>query len=284
MLSVISSQAAPVPHAACAGRFPVAEAQGRVVRHEAVSNDYRLIELAVHGAPLDARPGQFFNLQCPTGPGEQPFLRRPMSIYGVDRTAGTLSFLYKVAGLGTRAISRLPVGGVLPVLGPLGQPFELKNGWRHLVLLARGVGLATLASLCEAARERGIAVTAVLSARHRGAVIARERFEAAGARVLEVLDEDGSSEPERVRALLSALHGDMPIDALFTCGSARLTRLAQQFCGTHGIEGQVALEQQMACGLGMCQCCVREFRVQGEIVHKRVCWEGPVFALQEVVA
>ncbi|RZA13926.1 MAG: dihydroorotate dehydrogenase electron transfer subunit, partial [Lysobacteraceae bacterium] len=182
----------------------------------------------------------------------------PMSIYGVDRAAGTISFLYKVAGLGTRAISQLPVGGTLPVLGPLGQPFELKHGWRHMVLLARGVGLATLASLCEAARERGIAVTAVLSARHRGAVIAR--------------------------ALLAAVHAEASIDALFTCGSARLTRLAQAFCGAHGIDGQVALEQQMACGLGMCQCCVREFRVQGEIVHKRVCWEGPVFALQEVVA
>ncbi|RZI92433.1 MAG: dihydroorotate dehydrogenase electron transfer subunit, partial [Rubrivivax sp.] len=205
MLSVISSQSAPVLQSACsgcAGAFPVAEADGRVLRHEPVSAEYRLIELAVSGAPLTAEPGQFFNLQCPTSPGEEPFLRRPMSIYGVDRAAGTISFLYKVAGMGTRAISRLPVGGTLPVLGPLGQPFELKDGWGHMVLLARGVGLATLASLCEAARERGIAVTAVLSARHRGALIARERFEAAGARVLEVLDEDGSSEPDRVRALL----------------------------------------------------------------------------------
>ena len=40
----------------------------------------------------------------------------------------------------------------------------------------------------------------------------------------------------------------------------------------------------MACGLGMCFCCVREFNVGGEVVHKRVCWDGPVFDLMEALA
>jgi NAD(P)H-flavin reductase len=49
------------------------------------------------------------------------------------------------------------------------------------------------------------------------------------------------------------------------------------------IPGQVAMEQQMACGLGMCFCCVRDFNVAGEIVHKRVCWDGPVFDILEAL-
>ena len=44
------------------------------------------------------------------------------------------------------------------------------------------------------------------------------------------------------------------------------------------------MEQQMACGSGMCFCCVRDFNVGGEIVHKRVCWDGPVFDLMEATA
>ena len=51
-----------------------------------------------------------------------------------------------------------------------------------------------------------------------------------------------------------------------------------------GIPGQVALEQQMACGLGMCFCCVRSFEVAGEVEHRRVCREGPVFDLAEALS
>jgi dihydroorotate dehydrogenase electron transfer subunit len=51
-----------------------------------------------------------------------------------------------------------------------------------------------------------------------------------------------------------------------------------------GIPGQVALEQQMACGLGMCFCCVRKFRSHAGIVNRRVCWDGPVFPLQEALS
>ena len=60
----------------------------------------------------------------------------------------------------------------------------------------------------------------------------------------------------------------------------RLQRLGER----HGIPGQVALEQQMACGLGMCHCCVRPFRKEGRTVNLRVCREGPVFDLQEATA
>ena len=56
-------------------------------------------------------------------------------------------------------------------------------------------------------------------------------------------------------------------------------RLAQEF----GLPGQVAMEQQMACGIGLCYCCVRDFNVNGEIVNRRVCWDGPVFDLMEAL-
>ncbi len=48
------------------------------------------------------------------------------------------------------------------------------------------------------------------------------------------------------------------------------------------VPGEVAMEQQMACGIGMCYCCVRAFREGDKLVSKRVCWDGPVFPLAEV--
>ena len=59
--------------------------------------------------------------------------------------------------------------------------------------------------------------------------------------------------------------------------------LLQKLGRRHGIPGEIALEQQMACGLGMCHCCVRPFARDGETVQLRVCREGPVFDLQEAM-
>jgi dihydroorotate dehydrogenase electron transfer subunit len=51
------------------------------------------------------------------------------------------------------------------------------------------------------------------------------------------------------------------------------------------IAGEVALEQHMACGIGMCYCCVRPIKVRKarEMKSKRVCYDGPVFHIKEVV-
>src|SRR5690606_39417575 len=70
-------------------------------------------------------------------------------------------------------------------------------------------------------------------------------------------------------------------DLIYVCGSNRLMLAAQRVARRLGLFGEVALEQQMACGIGMCFCCVRPFREGEGIVHRRVCCEGPVFPLQE---
>jgi dihydroorotate dehydrogenase electron transfer subunit len=82
---------------------------------------------------------------------------------------------------------------------------------------------------------------------------------------------------------LEELVAEQRAAAFFTCGSNRLLRVMQRVGRVHRIPGQVALEQQMACGLGMCFSCVRAFRVGERLVSKRVCSEGPVFDLQETL-
>ena len=60
-------------------------------------------------------------------------------------------------------------------------------------------------------------------------------------------------------------------------------RVQQRRAREFGLPGQVAMEQQMACGIGLCYCCVRDFNRDGEIVSRRVCWDGPVFDLMEAL-
>jgi dihydroorotate dehydrogenase electron transfer subunit len=207
-----------------------------------------------------------------------------MSTYRANPANGEVEFLYKVTGAGTRGLATLNPGDSLPILGPLGVGFTLSPEWKHIVVLGRGVGLATLAPLSDLAAQQNIKVTAILSARDKKNLMSQDRFQKTGADIIEITDEDGSSKVENVEHILRELIAQKKADAFFTCGSNRLMLLMQKLGQEHGIPGQVALEQQMACGIGMCHCCVRAFRDGDRIVSKRVCWEGPVFELNEVTS
>jgi dihydroorotate dehydrogenase electron transfer subunit len=270
--------------------FAAAENVCTVVSNHPVNARYNHLVLAAPPTALTARPGQFFHLLCEGVPGDPAFLRRPMSVYrlrpadGADGASGIVEFLYKVVGAGTRAMARLEPGGSFNILGPLGQGFHLDPGWRHVVIVARGVGLATLAPLADMCRRAGVGIGAILSAQSPELIMAEDVMEAVGAEVVRVTDTEGTSTVANVERLVRGRIAEGRADALFTCGSNRLLMLLQKIARQEGIPGQVALEQQMACGLGMCVCCVRQVRRGGQTLDLRVCREGPVFELEEPVS
>lgn len=259
------------------------EVEARVKSHEWVNGQYRLLVLAAPASVLDCEPGQFFHLLCPQTDRFQPYLRRPMSIYSYDRMNGELSFLYTVAGAGTGAMAELKSGDHLNIVGPLGQGFEIRPEWRRPLLVARGVGLATLAPLAQECANLGLPLTAICSARSPDLLMSTDLFRSCGAEVITVTDTDSNSGVENLTALIEGLIRSRGIDTFFTCGSTRLLRMLQQIGVRHGIRGQAALEQHMACGIGMCQACVRPFQRKDGAVNLRVCREGPVFDLPEVL-
>jgi len=255
----------------------------RVVGNAAVNVEYRHLVVDCSEVAASAQPGQFFQLLCPHPAGEQPFLRRPMSLYGADQLKRQLEFLYKVTGAGTRGLDTIKPGETLDIMGPLGTGFALDPKWRHVVAVGRGAGLATLAPLAKAARANGTKVTAIFSARRPELLVSVDLFKSHGADVVPVTDSLQTSGPAHVERILRGLIAEGRCDAFFTCGSSRLTRVQQRLAIEFGLPGQVAMEQQMACGIGLCYCCVRDFNVGGEIVSRRVCWDGPVFDLLEAL-
>lgn len=254
-----------------------------VLSNDSVNAEYRHLVVSCGSVSARAVPGQFFQLLCPQAEGDQPFLRRPMSLYGVDPHRKRVEFLYKVAGAGTRGLATLQVGDTLDIMGPLGVGFTLDRTVRHIVAVGRGAGLATLAPLAKAAKASGISVTAIFSARRPELLVSVDLFERHGADVIAVTDSESTSGPANIERILRRLIADGRCDAFYTCGSSRLLRVQQRLAREFNIPGQVAMEQQMACGLGLCFCCVRDFHVDGEIVHRRVCWDGPVFDMMEAL-
>ena len=254
-----------------------------VVSNDWVNDEYRLMVIDVPVRALTAEAGQFFHLLCPTPDGAEVWMRRPMSIYRVNRPDAQLEFLYKCEGRGTIGMGMLGTGDEFNIFGPLGIGFWLDPTWKKIVVLGRGVGLATLAPLSQLAAERGVHITAILSARRADVVMSQDLFEGLGADVITVIDADGSSDVANVEAIIERLVAEKKADAFFTCGSNRLLKLMQRLGVAHGVPGQVAMEQLMCCALGACYICVRPFQVEGKQVLKRVCREGPVFNIKEAV-
>lgn len=254
-----------------------------VVSNDAVGDEYRLIVLDVPARALKAKAGQFFHLLCPSPDGAEVWMRRPMSVYRVDSDAGRVEFLYKCEGRGTRGMGMLEPGDEFNIVGPLGIGFHLDPAWKNIVVLGRGVGLATLAPLSQLAAENNVGITAILSARTPELVMSRDLFEGLGAEIVTVCDSDGSSDVGNVEKILEGLIAGGKADAFFTCGSNRLLMLMKRLGAAQGVPGQVAMEQNMACGLGACYICMRTFEVDGEKILRRVCREGPVFDMQEAV-
>jgi len=261
----------------------VGEFIGTVVSNEWVNDEYIHLILKVHPHALKAYAGQMFHLLCPSPDGAEVWMRRPMSVYRIDKAAGQVEFLYKSEGRGTRGMATLDVGDDFNIAGPLGHGFKLEPGWKNIVVLGRGVGLATLAPLSQLAAEQGAGVTAILSARNPGVVMSKDLFEGYGARTVAVVDSDNSSAVENVEKILESLIAEGKADAFFTCGSNRLLKLMQRIGKKHNIPGQVAMEQIMVCGFGACYVCMRTFEVDGKKVLRRVCRDGPVFNMQEAV-
>jgi dihydroorotate dehydrogenase electron transfer subunit len=261
----------------------VGEFIGVVVANYSVNDEYKHVVLKVHAHALKAYAGQMFHLLCPSPDGAEVWMRRPMSVYRVDKQNSQIEFLYKTEGRGTRGMAMLKPGDEFNIAGPLGVGFKLEPSWKNIVVLGRGVGLATLAPLSQLAAEHGVGVTAILSARNPSVVMSKELFEGLGARTITVVDSDNSSAVENVETQLNELIANGKADAFFTCGSNRLLKLMQRLGKKHNIPGQVAMEQIMVCGFGACYVCVRTFEVNGKRVLKRVCREGPVFNMQEAV-
>src|SRR5215467_4502907 len=180
---------------------PVGEFIGNVISNAWVNDEYKHLVLKVHERALKAYAGQMFHLLCPSPDGSEVWMRRPMSVYRVDKAASEVEFLYKAEGRGTRGMVTLQPGDEFNIAGPLGVGFKLEPSWKNIVVLGRGVGLATLAPLSQLAAEHGVGVTAILSARHPAVVMSKELFEGHGARTITVLDSDETSTVENVERL-----------------------------------------------------------------------------------
>jgi len=224
------------------------------------------------------RPGQFFMISICNG--FDPLLRRPFSIYrwlGYD-----FQILYRVTGKGTGMLRDRAKGDTLEVLGPLGNGFPL-NKYRDkgIILLAGGLGIASIYALAEAYQaERPILF---YGGRAKKDLLNLGELKAMGIKVLISTDDGSRGYKGMVTDYLkkflsrSTERGDRY--CLFACGPRAMLKEVSGIAMAFGMEGYISLEENMACGIGTCLGCA----VDTTGGYKRVCMEGPVFSVEEVI-
>lgn len=248
-----------------------------VVFNRHLTGDYWLIEVEAPGIAGRLAPGQFVNIRIEDSMA--PYLRRPFSVYRVSEDRRRLQVAYKLTGEGTRLMrDTMPTGGRCDVIGPFGRGFRLPDDAKRIAVIGRGIGIAALPTLVDAAAARGIEVHGFLSARTRPNLVALDIFAAHGFPAVTHTDDMGGVVTER-------LEGDR-FDAFYVCGSNRLARAVHALAGARGKLAEIAMEQHMACGFGDCHGCVVKVNVDREGREKafrEVCHYGPVFDTWEIV-
>src|SRR5436190_15120902 len=118
----VVGRSAPAP---AQPHIPAEESLCPVVSHAWVNSEYKHLVVEASPKALAVKPGQFFNLLCPSPDTGELWLRRPQSVYRIDRANGRLEFLYKCVGRGTQGLATLKAGERLNMVGPLGVGFTL---------------------------------------------------------------------------------------------------------------------------------------------------------------
>ena len=218
-------------------------------------NVYRM-QLA--GDTAGILPGQFVNIRV-----QGQFLRRPISVCNI--TDNVLTIIYKVVGVGTEAMSHLPIGTQLDVLTVLGNGYNLTKAGDSPLLVGGGVGVPPMYMLARQLREAGKNVRVILGFNTKDEVFYEDEFRALGCDVT-VTTVDGS---HGVKGFVTnALDGKQSY--YYTCGPLPMIKALLQAAGTNG---EVSMEERMGCGFGACMGCT----IQTTQGPKRVCKEGPVF-------
>jgi dihydroorotate dehydrogenase electron transfer subunit len=220
-------------------------------------------------------PGQFVNIRC--GSGCIPLLRRPFSISRID--GDTVELMFNVVGQGTAILSQKKTGESLDVLGPLGVPFKLDGDYETAILVGGGLGVAPFPFLTDALLRKKKTIRTIVGARSAGHVIDRHLMN------VRLATDDGSKgfRGTVIDLLKSVVEKEGANNSkIFGCGPTKMLGALSEYAHSRGIECEVSLEGDMACGMGLCQGCPVE-RTDGKKKYSLVCVEGPTFNSNDIV-
>ncbi|MCK4401122.1 dihydroorotate dehydrogenase electron transfer subunit [bacterium] len=256
-----------------------------IIENKKISSDCYKMTFASKEIAEQARPGQFLHIRCIES--YDPLLRRPISIHSLK--GNVVGILYKIIGRGTGLLSKKISGDYIDVIGPLGNGFGYQSvANRQLpILVGGGIGIAPLYFLAQRLVEKCSDVTVLIGADTKCNILCIDEFKKLDCRVKISTDDGSTGINGTVVDLLKKEF--VPVNSklkVFACGPVPMLKQVNQQVSKYNVSSQVSLERQMACGVGACMGCTikgQRAKGKGQNNYKRVCKDGPVFDIKEVV-
>lgn len=236
---------------------------------------YHQIVLEVGDLVRLLKPGNFIAISV-GGENSRLILRRAFAISRISER-GTIELIVSPTGNGSKWLCGQSEGALLDVVTPLGTAFGIPSEPVTTLLVGGGYGSAPLFGLAEILKERGSRVIMALGASTASKIYAPLEGKRA-VTLLKIFTEDGSAgETGRVTDSLNQLIAEHDVRVLYSCGPMAMLSALSEISIDADIPHQCAVEESMACGIGICMTCVIPVKeTNGEIKNLRSCIDGPV--------
>ncbi len=250
--------------------------KARITGNSPLNDKNNLLTLDPLEPIITPEPGQFFMIEV--GNSYDPLLKRPFSYF--RKTSRSIQFLYAIRGKGTSLMKDLEQGRVINVIGPLGTGYPKPESDKTPLLIAGGIGIASLFPFSEALEKKSFVI---YGARSRNELLMLDELEKSGNEIILCTDDCSFGKEGLVTDILNdflGLHAVLiPSFFIYACGPKPMLESVSMIAADKGIRGYISLEENMACGFGACLGCAVK-TVRG---YQRVCREGPVFPIEDIV-
>ncbi len=249
-----------------------------IKKEELVSGIYKFSVEAPEIAKL-AKPGQFLEIKV-TKEGIEPFLRRPISIFNLDKNI--VEFIFQVKGRGTELLAKREVGENIDIMGPLGYGTFNIQEYENVFIIGGGIGVYPLYELAKQLQGKAKNINVYLGFRNRSLVTCEKDFENVSDKLI-IATDDGSYKEKGFA--INYLKEDAKLkkpDIIFACGPLPMLKSVREYAIEENIPCQISLEERMGCGIGACLGCAVKIISGKEERYGHVCKEGPVFNATDV--
>ena len=257
--------------------------KAEIIKIEKLKEDIYKFSVKAEEIVSQAKPGQFIEIRVVDW--VEPLLRRPISIYNLEKETGTLEFIFQVKGKGTTLLAQRKVGEKLDIIGPIGYgTFSIKE-YKKVAIIGGGIGIFPLYELSKQLKQNtSTNVSVYIGFRNKDLITLEEEFKSVSDK-LTITTDDGSYGIKgfAINELKKDYEKEKP-DCIYACGPLPMLKAIQEYAKENNIRCEISLEQKMACGIGVCLgCAVKTAKSpQDAPQYWHVCKAGPVFNAMDV--